>query len=97
MAPRPNLYFELTFGECRPCVVEHRLTALRPLIALSGLYQQGTRSDQAEHIFQVSKREDTGHAEGHLDAGISGQGIPIAVLLGSADIAEGLGRSTRRG
>jgi hypothetical protein len=77
MATRPNLYFELTSGECRPCVVEHRLSALRPLIALSGLYQQGTRSDQAEHIFQVSKHEDTGHAEGHLDAGISGQGIPI--------------------
>jgi hypothetical protein len=66
MATRPHLDFELTFGECRPCVVEHRLSALQPLIALSGLYQQGTRSDQAEHIFQVSKREDAGHAEGHL-------------------------------
>src|SRR5205085_11422067 len=68
---------ELTFGERRPCVIEHHPSASRPLVVLSCLYQQGTRCRQPEHIFQVSKRENAGYAECHLDAGISCEGIPI--------------------
>src|SRR5262245_16428786 len=77
MAAWPNPYFELTFGECRLRVIEHRLSASRPLVVLSCLYQQGTGCGQPEHVFQVSNREDAGHAECHLDAGVSCEGIPI--------------------
>jgi hypothetical protein len=77
MAPRPSPYFELTFWKRRPRVSEHRLSASRPLVVLSCLYQQGTRCSQPDHVFQVSKPQDAGHPECHLDAGISGEGIPI--------------------
>ena len=63
MAARPGPDFELTFGERRPHVIEHHLSASRPFVVLSCLYQQGARCDQPEHVFQVSKRENAGHAE----------------------------------
>src|SRR5438270_11151110 len=77
MGTGPNHHCELTFRKCRPRVIEHYLSPLRPLVALSGLYQQGTRRGQAEHVFQIAKRQDAGQTECHLDAGISCEGIPI--------------------
>ena len=77
MAAWPNPYFELTFGECRPRVIKHGLSASRPFVVLSCLYQQSTRCGQTQHVFQISKHQDAGHAECHLDAGISCEGIPI--------------------